>query len=213
VVGVYRSPAYPQPSAAEIESFVAQQFCGKVIAVDAEGFPHVSILPFVKQGDRIEVHMVRADPTLQALEVRPEAGFLLDEPLAFTPHQVIDPSDAGFATLHFLCVHFRVRARVQTDPVAVAAALERLLRHYEPDATWEPVVDGPRYGPRLRQLAAVELAIAGVEAKFKVAQNRSAAQRERLLAYLAQRNLPGDGHAAARIRSAVATDPGRPAPG
>jgi predicted FMN-binding regulatory protein PaiB len=203
-LAVFASPSYPQPTAAEIDAFVAAQWCGKVIAADAQGFPCVSILPFLRDGERIEVHMVQADPTFAALRARGRGAFLLDEPLAFTPHAVVSERDGGFATLHFRAVRFSVEAEVSVDPAQVAAALERLLRHYEGDLAWEPVADGPLYGQRLRRLAVAQLRIVGVEAKFKVAQNRSPTERERLLAFLGGRGLPGDALAAARMREAGA---------
>jgi predicted FMN-binding regulatory protein PaiB len=201
---MFASPAYPAPTPEEIDAFVRQQFCGKVIAADAEGFPCVSILPFVRLDEVIEVHMVQADPTFAALRARGRGAFLLDEALAFTPHAAVSERDAGHATLHFRAVLFAVTAEVRTDPDEVASALERLLHAYQAEFDWEPVVDGPTYGERLRRLAVARLRVVGVEAKFKVAQNRTPAERERLLAFLADRGLPGDALAADRIRAAGA---------
>ncbi len=179
------------------------QFCGRLIAADADGFPCASILPFLREGERIEVHMVQADPTFAALRARGRGAFLCDEALAFTPHDVVSELDGGFATLHFRAVLFRVEAEVSTEPADVAAALERLLQAYEGQLTWKPVADGPLYGDRLRRLAVAQMRVMGVEAKFKVAQNRTPPKRERLLAFLRERGLPGDALAAERIRAAA----------
>ncbi len=105
---MFPSPSYPEPAPAEIAAFVDEQFCGKLIATDADGFPHASILPFVPLDGVLEVHMVRADPTFTALCASRRGAFLLDEPLAFTPHHVVSADYAGFATLHFRAVCFRV---------------------------------------------------------------------------------------------------------
>lgn len=199
---MFASPSYPTASAEEIEAFVAEQFCGKLIATDAEGFPHVSLLPFVKDGEIIEIHMVQADPTFAALRAAGRGAFLLDEPLAFTPHHVVSERVAMFATLHFRAVVFQVEAEVGVEPADVAAALERLMRRYEGDAAWEPLADGPLYGPHLRRLAVARLRVVGVETKFKLAQNRTPAERERLLEFLAARGLEGDARAVRRIREA-----------
>jgi predicted FMN-binding regulatory protein PaiB len=200
---VFASPSYPPPGQAEIDAFVDEQFCGKVIAADAEGYPHVSILPFVREGDRIEVHMVQADETFAALRQAGRGAFLLDEPLAFTPHHVVSQDYAGMATLHFRAVVFRVEAETSTDPGEVAAALERLMARYEPGEHWVPVADGPTYGRDLRRLAVARLRIVGVEAKFKVAQNRNPDQQARLVQFLEGRGLPGDARAVERIRAAT----------
>lgn len=200
---MYVSAAYPEVTPAEIDAFVAEQFCGKVIAVDDDGFPRISILPFVRDGDQIEVHMVQADPTCAALRARGRGSFLLDEPLAFTPHHVVHPRYAGMATLHFRAVLFHVEARVSDDAEAVAAALQRLMAAYEPQASWDPVVNGPTYGHDLRRLAVARLHVVGVEAKFKVAQNRDDAGRNRVVEYLRGRGRPADLLAAERIEAAA----------
>jgi predicted FMN-binding regulatory protein PaiB len=199
---VFPSGAYARVPWAEVEAFVRAQRACKVLAVDSEGFPQVSILPFVWDGAAFEVHLVREDPTCRALEARGQGSVLLDEFLAFTPHHLVDPEDAGYATLHFRAVLFRVRARVSTEPAEVAAALERLLRAYEGDARWEPVADGRRYGARLRQLATARLEVVGAEAKFKVAQTRTPAERGRLLAYLEAQGTPEALRAAAVLAAA-----------
>ncbi len=207
---MFTSPAYPTPSAQEIDAFVGEQFCGRLIATDAQGYPQVSLLPFVREGDAFEVHMVQDDPTCVALRHAGRGAFLFDEPLAFTPHHVVSDAVASFATLHFRAVLFRVDATVSLDPADVAAALERLLARYEAGARWETVADGPTYGPSLRRLACARLRIIGAEAKFKVAQNRTPTDRARLLAFLHTRGLEGDARAARLIRAA-APRPGDPA--
>lgn len=193
---MFVSSAYPQPSPEAITAFVATQFCGKVLATDREGFPQVSILPFVADAESIEVHMVQGDPTLAALEAAGRGAFLLDEPLAFTPHHVISPDYGGMATLHFRAVLFRVEASIDRDPERVAAALERLLQRYEPGGRWSPVENNPRYERDLRRLAVARMRPVGVEVKFKVAQNRTPAERERLVEFLATRGHEGDSRAA-----------------
>ena len=203
---MFESPSYPQPTPAEVDAFIAEQFCGKVLATDAAGFPRVSILPFVPDGELIEVHMVQGDPTLAALEATGRGAFLLDEPLAFTPHHVVSPDYGGMATLHFRAVLFTVEAEIDKDAAHVAAALERLLHRYERGAHWSPIADNALYGRDLRRLALARLRKVGTETKFKVAQNRTPEQRARLVEFLRARGLDGDLRA---IRVIEAANSGR----
>lgn len=200
---MFQSPSYPSATPEQVEAFIAEQFCGKLIAVDGDGFPHVSLLPFVPSADGIEVHMVQADETFSALRRARRGSFLLDEPLAFTPHHVVSPENAGFATLHFRAVVLQVEAEISVEPADVAAALERLLQRYEASEHWQAVADGPTYGQDLRRLAVARLRRVGLEAKFKLAQNRTPQERQRLLDFLAARGLEGDARAARRIRAAA----------
>jgi transcriptional regulator len=202
---VYKSPSYPPPDWPAVRAFVDRLAHGKLLATGPDGYPTASLIPFRYEPDpgdglgRFEVHLVQGDPTLAALGHNPRAAFLVDEFYAFTPHHVLDPDDAGLATLHFRAVLFRVEATVLTDSADVAAVLERLLARYEPDARWAPVADDARYGARLQRLAAAVLTVKAYDAKFKVAQNRTPEERRRLAAYLRRRKNPLDELAARQI--------------
>ena len=56
---MYRSAKYATDPA-EAEAFVAGQRHGTLIATPPGGHPQVSILPFVKEGDEIEVYATRS---------------------------------------------------------------------------------------------------------------------------------------------------------
>lgn len=145
---MYQSPSYPNVPTDAMHAFMDAQFHVKVIAIDEDGYPCVSLLPFVRLGgesgqpDVFEVHMVQADRTFQALASSRKASVLFDEPLAFSPHHWVDPLYAGMATLHFRAVNVQAEVETSTDPAVVAAFLARLLKRYEPDATYHPLHAG-----------------------------------------------------------------------
>lgn len=197
---MYRSPLYPTELAAA-EAFVAGQRHGYLIATPPDGHPQVSILPFVKTGDEIELHCVQADPTFAAVRANPRVTFLVADFLAFTPHDWVDPRDAGRATLHFRAVQYACEATTSTDPHEVAAALRRLLAAYEPDACYEQLGDGPFYGPRLRRLAVVRLHVLETFAKFKAGPAGPVELKRAVAGRLRARGEPGDERAAAVIES------------
>lgn len=196
---MYESPSYPAPSDGEIQAFLAEQPCGILIAQRADGFPSVTLLPFVHLGDVLEVHMVQEDATCAALRHSPQAAFLVEEFLAFTPHSVVHPEDAGLATLHFRAVQFDVRATLSTARDDVAQALERLLARYEPGGAHRPVEDGAYYGERLARLAVARLQILAVHAKFKTAQRYPQTVRRQIAQFLKQRGAWRDARAASVI--------------
>lgn len=198
---MYKSPRYPV-APADAEAFVAGQRHGTLIATPPEGHPQVSILPFVKQGDLIELHCVQADPTFEAIRVNPRVTFLVSDFLAFSPHDWIDPVNAARGTLHFRAVVFECVATVSTEPSAVAGALRRLLAAYEPGARYVPIEDGDFYGPRLRMLASVQLRVVESYAKFKVGPAAPPEDAKRRVARgLRERDEPGDARAADVIES------------
>jgi transcriptional regulator len=199
---MYGSSMYPTDPEA-VERFVAEQRHGYLIATGADGFQSVSILPFVKMGDEIELHCVQEDPTFVALRVNPKATFFVSDFLAFSPHFWVAPVDAGRATLHFKAVQFSCEATVSTSPDDVAAALARLLAQNEPGAAYEPLVNGDFYGPRLRRLGAVRLRIVRTQAKFKVGPAAPVEVKRNVVRELRARAEPGDARAADVIEATL----------
>lgn len=193
---MYESALYPT-SDADADAFVAGQRHGTLIAAHPDGHPQTSILPFIRAGDRIEIHCVRADPTFEALQANPRVTFLVSDFLAWSPHHWLSDDDAARATLHFRAVAFECEATWSTDPDDVAAALARLLAAYEPDAAYRPIAAGdPMYGGRVSRLAAVTLRIVGRRQKFKAGPGAGADAKREVARRLRERNEPGDARAA-----------------
>ncbi|HEY8684199.1 MAG TPA: FMN-binding negative transcriptional regulator [Chloroflexota bacterium] len=202
---MYRSALYPTTEQ-EAESFVAGQRHGYLIATAPGGHPQVSVLPFVKNGDQIELHCVQEDETFAAVRANPLVTFFVSDFLAFSRHDWVEPLNASRATLNFKAVSYACEATTSTDPRDVAAALKTLLELYEPGAEYEPLRDGDFYGSRLRRLGVVRLRILDTEAKFKVGPAAPAAIKRQVIAGLRGRGEPGDGRAADVIEAALPTD-------
>jgi transcriptional regulator len=200
---MFASSNYP-PDQAKAERFVAEMRHGTLIASSAEGYPQVSILPFVKTDDVIELHCVQDDPTFDAVRANPRVTFFVSDFLAWSPHSWVDEQDAGRATLHFRAVAFECDVeRTSTDPNDVAGALSRLLAAYEPGASYEPVKMGEFYGTRLRRLATIRLRIVRTHIKFKTGPAGSAETKLRVAGRLRDRGEPGDVRAADVIEASL----------
>jgi transcriptional regulator len=186
------------------ERFVADMRHGTLVACSADGYPQVSILPFVKTGDLIELHCVQADPTFAAVRANPRVTFFVSDFLAWSPHNWIDERDAGRATLHFRAVAFECDVeRTSTDPEDVAGALSRLVATYEPGASYEPIQMGDFYGARLRRLATMRLRVVRTHVKFKTGPAGAAETKRRVASRLRERDRPGDRRAADVIEAAL----------
>ena len=200
---MFASSNYP-PDQEIADRFVASMRHGTLIATPPGGHPQVSILPFVLEGETIELHCVQADPTFEAVRTNPEVTFLVSDFLAWSPHDWVDERDGGKATLHFRAVAFECHADfVSTEPADVAAALARLLGAYEPGKSYEPVGDGEMYGPRLRRLATIRLRILRRHVKFKTGPAATVATKRRVVSGLRERGEPGDARAADVIEAAI----------
>lgn len=198
---MFASSRYP-PDQEAADRFVAEMRHGTLIACAPDGHPQVSILPFVRTGDEIELHCVQGDPTLDAVRANPHVTFFVSDFLAWSPHDWADPSDAGLATLHFRAVAFECEADfVSTEPRDVAAALRRLLEAYEPGAGYQPIEPGEFYGARLQRLATMKLRIVRQHVKFKAGLSGSEERKRRTAENLRRRDQPGDRRAADVIES------------
>jgi predicted FMN-binding regulatory protein PaiB len=204
---MFASSNYP-PDIEAAERFVAEMRHGTLVACSADGYPQVSILPFVKTGDLIELHCVQADPTFDAVRANPRVTFFVSDFLAWSPHSWIDERDAGQATLHFRAVAFECDVeRTSTDPEDVAGALSRLVAAYEPGASYEPIKMGDFYGSRLRRLATMRLRVIGSHVKFKTGPAGAAETKRRVATRLRERDRPGDRRAADVIEAALSDKP------
>jgi len=200
---VFASSNYP-PDVEAAERFVAEMRHGTLIAISPEGYPQVSILPFVKTDDLIELHCVQADPTFDAVRANPRVTFFVSDFLAWSPHSWVDDRDAGRATLHFRAVAFECDVELtSTNPEDVAGALSRLLAAYEPGASYEPVKMGDFYGSRLRRLATMRLRVVRSHIKFKTGPAGTVAAKRRVAANLRDRAEPGDLRAAEVIEASL----------
>ena len=200
---MYSSSNYP-PDQEQADNFVAEMRHGTLIACSPDGYPQVSILPFVKTGDVIELHCVQGDPTFDAVCATPRVTFFVSDFLAWSPHDWVSEDDGGRATLHFRAVAFECDvAKVSTDPDDVAGALSRLLAAYEPDASYEPVKMGEFYGARLRRLATMQLRIVRRHVKFKTGPAGSVETKRKVAGRLRERAQPGDERAADVIEASL----------
>jgi len=205
---VFASSNYP-PDQQAADRFVAEMRHGTLVACAPEGYPQVSILPFVRSKDVIELHCVQADPTFGAVRANPHVTFFVSDFLAWSPHDWVDERDAGRATLHFRAVAFECDAEfVSTDPNDVAAALQRLVRAYEPGAAYEPIEMGEFYGSRLRRLATMRLRIVRSHIKFKAGPAGTAMTKQKVADRLRERARGGDVRAADVIEASL-PDPRR----
>jgi transcriptional regulator len=106
-----------------------------------------------------------------------------------------------FATAYHRTVIFECDASVSEDPQVLAAQQQRLMAHYQPDGGHKPVTaDAAMYRAPLQQISALTLTVRTRKVKWKLAQNRDRATREKLIANLRQRAGPGDASAAAALQ-------------
>ena len=188
---------YSDVPRAEVDRFVQSQEMARLVTVGDDSVAHVGLYPFVYDGKTLDLHLVRSDEQIKDLKSRSRCVLEVDEVLAVIPSYWVHPEYAGAATAYHRTVIFECDARVEEEPLAVAAQQQRLLARYQPEGGFRALdPDDPLYRGAMAQLAAVRLEIIGWRAKFKLGQNRPAEARRRVIAELRKRGRPGDGRAA-----------------
>ena len=106
-----------------------------------------------------------------------------------------------FATAYHRTVIFECEAEISEDAEVLAAQQQRLMQHYQPGGGHQPVsTEHAMYRGPFKEIAALTLHVRARKVKWKLAQNRSRAQREALIAELRKRGRPTDAGAADAVQ-------------
>ena len=158
----------------EILSFLEANAFGQLISV-ADNRPTASHLPFLVADDLkfLQCHLARQNPQWRQLE---------DQQVLVTfqgAHDYVSPSwykTAGVPTWNYQALHIYGRCRVFEDPEGVAAVVEALSKRYESsfETPWEPQYRDAM----LKAIVGVEIEIEEIQCKYKLSQNRPAADHQ-----------------------------------
>ena len=155
-----------------------------LVAID-DGLPSISHVPVqvIDEGRRLRFHLARANPqaALLAREVAATAVF-------HGPHAYVSPrwyAAPNVPTWNYAAVHVRGPVRA-LDAAATAEVVAALSRDYEGPAGLGEFEHSAPYAALLKGIVGFELDVASCTAKFKLSQNRSAADRAGVVAALAE---------------------------
>lgn len=196
----------------EIRALVAAAGSAELVTVGADGYPTSTLLPVVWDGDRLVMHMARANPQWRGIGDDAPALAVVTGPQAYvSPTWYPSKAEHGrmVPTWNYSAVHLTGRAQVRTDAAWLHEAVTLLTDRHEagrPDR-WH-VTDAPEafVAKQLRAVVGIELRVERVEAKAKLSQNRSAADHAGVVAGLgAQEDARSAAVAAAMDRTGPRT--------
>ena len=196
---------FEAPSAAAIRDLIDRHAFG-ILASSRAGRIDVSHLPFLRIGDdRLQCHLARSNP--QAALGDGEAVTAI-----FTgPHVYVSPSwyaEPGVPTWNYAAVQVHGNVATFTDRQRLRELVDRLASIYEAAerAPWAPSYDLAK----LDHIIGIDIRVREIEGKFKLSQNRSAADRSGVVEALRARGSEhGTQIAAMMTGSLLATDRGR----
>ena len=182
----------------EIRALVAFVGTCELVTVGADGYPTATLLPVLWEGDRLVLHLARANPQWRDLADGAPALAVVTGPEAYvSPAWYPSKDEHGrvVPTWNYSQVHLTGRLTVHHDPAWLLAAVTRLTDTHERarPAPWS-VADAPApyVEKQLKAIVGLELAVEKVEAKAKLSQNRSDADRAGVVAGLRAEGGPAE---------------------
>jgi len=178
---MYRPKHFVESDANRLAEFIDQNGFGVLVTV-AEGRPFASHIPFLYDNvsNVLLGHVARANPQWQHFS---EAGEVL---VMFEgPHAYISPSwylSPGVPTWNYVVTHVYGIARALEEPTSIEGIIKALTAKYESKNSppWTPRYDATM----VKAIVGIEVQVKAIEGKFKLSQNRSAADQAAVIAKL-----------------------------
>ena len=205
---VYLPPAFTETRTEILIAHIERHEFGLLVSHGATELNRgliASQIPFlIERRDGVlylQGHLARANPQLADLDGASEALAIFEG-----PHAYISPSwyESGPAvpTWNYATVHAYGPARTIADPNWLRDFVRRLTERHEarePSPPWR-MADLPEayIASMLNGIIGVEIAVGRLDGKFKLSQNRPAADRPRIVAALKQRD-DADSQAVAQL--------------
>ncbi|NQW10633.1 MAG: FMN-binding negative transcriptional regulator [Alphaproteobacteria bacterium] len=175
---------------------------GQLVMVDADGRPEISHLPLlvdvVDDSVIVRGHVARANPMAHAIAEGRVATAVFTGPHAYVSPDWFGDRDT-VPTWNYLAVHATGRLSMLAEPDAVEALLADLSATHEaglaPKTPWTAGKMSPGTQRRMiKGITAFTLAVDALEAKAKLSQNKTEADRVAIAAQL--RHVGGGGSVA-----------------
>jgi transcriptional regulator len=196
---VYLPPAFTEKSRDILVAHIERHDFGLLVSHGPHGLV-ASHIPFLVEDSEPELrllgHLARPNPQVADLIAGGEALAIFSG-----PHAYISPrwyqSGPAVPTWNYADVHAYGSVRVIDDASWLRGFLDRLSRRHEAgsDNPWRMQDQPTAYmNAMIHGIVGIELTVSRLEGKFKLSQNRPAADRPRIIAALGAR---GDAEAAA----------------
>jgi transcriptional regulator len=146
---------------------------------DGLAVSHLPLLVDAARG-RLRGHLARENPQYRHFVSGVDALAVFHG-----PHGYVSPSvytEPGVPTWNYVVVHARGRVRLVDEP-GLRAILDETVAHFD-STGWQIDAIGESLRNKLDAIAGFEMEIASLEGKWKLSQNRSAADQARVVEWL-----------------------------
>jgi uncharacterized protein len=172
---------------------------GYLAFIGPEGGPRITPLNFAYDG-RVLWHGAVAGERFECLAKNPRATFSAVSLQAYIPSHFVSEENAASSSVAFKSVIVRGRCQLIEDPKEKCVLLNLLMDKYQPEGRYKRIVpEDPLYGKILKATGVFALIPEEMTGKFKLAQNKTEADRRKIAAKLRERGQPAGLIAAAEI--------------
>lgn len=177
-----------------------QRFSFATLVSVHEGKPFATHLPFVVYPERnlLVSHLARANPQWTSFAQNEEVLVIFQG-----DHSYISPTwyekHPSVPTWNYMTVHAYGKVKIVEEPAAVKTLLQDLVLQYEQQWKMENLPESYLNG-MMKGIVAFQIEITRLEGKFKLSQNRSLADQQRVVAALRQSPNPSDQAVAAQMQ-------------
>jgi len=191
---------------AEVGSFLDTVATAELVTTGGDGYPVATLMPFLRDGDRVLMHMARGNAHWRAIEPGTPALAIVAGAQAYvSPSWYATKREHGrvVPTWNYSAVHLTGRVTAHHEEAWLRDLVERLTdRHESHRADRWSVDDAPAdyVTKQLRAIVGVELVVERVEAKAKLSQNRSDEDRAGVVEGLEATGAERDAQVAADMR-------------
>jgi transcriptional regulator len=204
---MYIKPAYAEDNLATLHQHMRDWSFAMLVSSSggAIGITHLPFLLDPARGEKgtLITHLARANPHFAQLRDADDVRVVFSGPHAFvSPSWYVDQHT--FPTWNYAAIHASGRMRLIEDTEAVREILTRTVEHYDTPlgGAWSfGGMPEETIAPRLKAIVGVEIELTLIEGKFKLNQDRSAADRDGVIAALETQSRP-DTTALARLMRA-----------
>ena len=187
---VYLPPAFTETRAEVLLEHIERHDFGLLVSHGKEGLIASQIPFLLERRDGVlylQSHLARANPQLADLDGDSEALAIFAGPHAYISPSWYQPGPA-VPTWNYATVHAYGAARTIADPGWLRDFVRRLTKRHEarePAPPWR-MADLPEayIASMLTGIVGVEIAVSRLDGKFKLSQNRPAADRPRIIGAL-----------------------------
>jgi transcriptional regulator len=210
---MYQPPHFVETNRATLHALIRAHPLGLLVSATPEG-PVADLVPFLLDADagahgRLRAHVARANPQWKLIAARPDMPVLavfqgVDAYITPSWYETKRETGKVVPTWNYVIVQARGRAVIKDDAEWIGRQIADLTASHEGGRA-EPwaVTDAPApfIAAQMKGIVGIEIEIADLSGKWKVSQNRPAADRAGVVSGLEERDDPASRDMAGLVRA------------